>query len=66
MFTFCNSLSLCLITLLFNPGDASARRNADEKEIDKRVAEAIEMEDPHILLDLKHQNVNGSDKYRVF
>ena len=24
------------------------------------------MEDPDILVDLRHKNMNGSDKYRVF
>ena len=47
-------------------GDASAGRNADESEIDRRVQEAIEMEDPDILIDLRHRNTNGSDKYGVF
>lgn len=46
--------------------DACAARNMDESEIDKQVAEAIDMEDPDILMDLRYQNANGSDKYRVF
>ena len=48
------------------PGDAIASRNTDESETDKRVAEAIEMEDPDIHTDLRYQNTNGSDKYSVF
>ena len=35
-------------------------------KIDRRVQEAIETEDPDILVDLRHRNVNGSDKYGVF
>ena len=41
-------------------------RNANESEIDRRVVEAMEMEDPDILIDLRHRNVNGSDKYGSF
>ena len=57
--TNCKQLSLIL-------GDGSAGRNADESGIDKRIQEAVEMEDLDILVDLRHQNVNGSDKYGVF
>ena len=32
-------------------------------EKSKQVAEAIDMEDPDILMDLRYQNANGSDKY---
>ncbi len=34
--------------------------------IDRRVMEAIEMEDGDIIADLRHLNKNGSDKYSVF
>lgn len=54
--------SLFLITLLFN---ASVERNADETKVDKPIAEVIEMVNPDILLNQRHQNVNGSDKYTV-
>ena len=47
-------------------GNASAGRNTEESEIDRRIEEAIEMEDPDILVDLRQRNTNGSDKYGVF
>ena len=46
-------------------GDASASRNTEESEIDSRVEEALLMEDPDILIDLRHQNTNKSDRYKV-
>ena len=52
--------------LWFTYGDASAGSNLDEKDIDKRVMEAIEMEDPAIVADLRHLSKNSSDKYSVF
>ena len=52
-----------LTTLL---GDASASMNASEAEVDARVHEALETEDLDILIDLRHQNTNQSDKYEVF
>lgn len=61
-----SSLPLVTISVFSVPGDASAARNMDESEIDKRVAEAIDIEDPDILMDLRYQNANGSDKYCVF
>ena len=57
---------MTIICFTHSLGDASAERNADESEIDLRVQEVIEMEDPDILVDLRHQNMNGSDKYGVF
>ena len=63
-------ICLCPLTAItcftHSLGDASAGRNADESEIDRRVQEAIEMEDPDILMDLRHQNTKASDKYGVF
>ncbi len=51
---------------LFYIGDASASRTTEESEIDKRVEEALEMEDPEIFLDLRHTNENKEDRYGVF
>ena len=56
-------MNIILIRQLFvSPilGDNSAGRNA---EIDWSVQGAI---DPDILVDLRHRNMNGSDKYGVF
>ena len=61
-----SSLPLVTISIFSVPGDASAARNMDESEIDKRVAEAIDMEDLDMLMDLRYQNANRSDKYSVF
>ena len=40
--------------------------NASEAEVVARVHEALETEDLDILIDLRHQNTNQSDKYEVF
>ena len=47
-------------------GDSSASSNTHEEEVDKRLKEAILMEDPDIIVDLREVNSNGSDKYGVF
>ena len=59
---------VCVIIDCFSSyiGDASAGRTTEESEIDARVEEALQMEDPEILLDLKHMNQNQGDKYAVF
>ena len=57
---------MCLWLTYVAPGDASAGSNLNEKDIDRRVMEAMEMEDPVIIADLRHLNKNGSDKYSVF
>ena len=49
-----------------NIGDCSASSNTHEEEIDKRLQEAIMMEDPDVLVDLRELNSNGSDKFSVF
>lgn len=47
-------------------GDASAARTTEEEEIDARVAQFLEMENPDIVIDLREVNCSGSDKYKVF
>ena len=47
-------------------GNASAGRTTKEYEIDAWVKEALQMEDPDILLDLRHLNQEKEDKYAVF
>ena len=47
-------------------GDDSTSSTTSEAEIDTRLREALDMEDPDILIDLRHQNTNGSDKYETF
>ena len=46
--------------------DASAPRTTHEAEIDKRISEYLEMEDPDIIMDLRENNHSHSDKYKVF
>ncbi len=41
-------------------GDNSASVNTHEEEIDQRLKDALSMEDPDILLDLRHLNTNGT------
>ena len=47
-------------------GDHCASLNTHEDEIDRRLQEALLMEDPDILFDLRALNSNQSDKYSVF
>lgn len=47
-------------------GDTSASRTTAEEEIDERMAEALAMEDPESVVDLRELNKNGSDRYSVF
>ena len=39
---------------------------ASEEEVDKRVIEALEMEDLDVTIDLRELNTNGHDHYSVF
>ena len=55
-----------LILLLTSIGDHSASLNTHEAEIDKRLQEALLMEDPDLLVDLRALNLKQSDKYNVF
>ena len=56
-----------LLSFIIKIGDASAGRTTEECEIDAQVEEALQMEDPDILLDLRHLNQNKQDKkYAVF
>ena len=47
-------------------GDSSSSLNTQEEEVDKRLQEAILMEDPDLLVDLRELNSNQSDNYKVF
>ncbi len=48
------------------PGDSSASANTHEDEIDNRLKEVLLMEDPDILVDLRHLNSRGEDNFSVF
>ena len=47
-------------------GDASAARTTDESEVDKRLHEALENEDPDIIVDLHEGRAEGQTKYDIF
>ena len=47
-------------------GDHSSARTVAEKEVDVRMAEALSMEDPDIIVDLRECNSNKTDKYAIF
>lgn len=47
-------------------GDRSASRTTEEAEIDQRIREALDVEDPDIIIDLRELNAGQSDKYKVF
>ena len=46
--------------------DASAPSNMDEAEIDERVKLVLEMEDPDIVIDLRHLNSRRKGQYDTF
>lgn len=46
-------------------GDQSAARTTAEMEIDDRVTEALSMEDPDIIIDLRELNTNGRDRFAI-
>ena len=47
-------------------GDSSSSRTSDEKEVDARVQQALEMENPDLLLDLRAHNSSHSNQFSVF
>ena len=47
-------------------GDAAAASTIEEKEVDKRVAKLLEMEDPDLIWDLRIQSDGRPEKYTVF
>ena len=47
-------------------GDQSGARTTAEEEMDQRVSEALMMEDPEIIMDLRQLNTNGKDSFGVF
>ena len=47
-------------------GDQSAARTTAEEEMDQCVSEALMMEDPKIIMDLRQLNTNGKDSFGVF
>ena len=57
---WCGVLLLGIACILL--GDCSASSNTHEEEIDRRLQEAILMEGPDILVDLREVNLNGNDK----
>ena len=54
-----------LILLLTSIGDRSASLNTHAAEIDKRLQEALLMEDPDLLVDLRALNLKQRNKYNV-
>lgn len=47
-------------------GDQSGARTTAEEKMDQRVSEALMMEDPEIIMDLRQLNKNGKDSFGVF
>ena len=47
-------------------GDHSSSTNEHEAEIDKRMQQLIEMEDPEIVVDLRKHNEGRKSQYDVF
>ena len=46
-------------------GDQTASLTTAEKEIDARLREALEMEDPDLIIDMRGQNKGHSDRFAV-
>ena len=47
-------------------GDQSPSLTTAEEELDERLHEALEMEDPDLMVDLGEMNKGDSDKFAVF
>ena len=47
-------------------GDQSASLTTSEKELDERLHEALKIEDPDLLIDLRENNGRKGDKYASF
>ena len=47
-------------------GDATAARTTDEEEINKRISEMLELQDPELTVDLRIDNKGQLEKYNVF
>ena len=47
-------------------GDCSSARTVNEKEVDKRVNEFLQMEDPELIYDLRIDNEGSPEKYETF
>ena len=47
-------------------GYRSSSDTTDQAKIDERVKQAIEMEDPHIVMDLRHLNSGMKAQYDEF
>ena len=47
-------------------GDCSGARSTSEEEMDNRVTEALAMQDPDVIVDLRHLNSNESDRFTAF
>ena len=47
-------------------GDQSASLTTAENELDERLREALEMEDPDLIVDLRTQNKDQGNKFAVF
>ena len=58
---FCATTAHCNLLIA-----GSAAPNLDTKELDARVQEALDVEDPDILTDLREMNGSKQDKYAVF
>ena len=47
-------------------GDQSASLTTAQEELDERLREALEVEDPDLMVDLRELNKGHSDKFAVF
>ena len=47
-------------------GDEACAATTEQEAVDKRIAQLVEMEDPHILQDLRALNKGKSSKYDAF
>lgn len=47
-------------------GDSSSSETISQKELDNRIKQMIEMEDPDIVADLRHINTGSKSKYDHF
>ena len=59
-------LDAVLVSVFSDPGDHSAACNLTETQVDERMQQLIDMEDPDVIVDLCHHNHGTASKYDIF
>ena len=59
-------LDVLLISVFSNAGDHSAACNLTETQVDEKMQQLIDMEDPDVIVDLCHHSRGTASKYDMF